>query len=409
MDYPIRPMSPGELLPFFSANSSAFGWDFRPERFAYELWPDIREYDRSTSVWDGDQVVGTAGIWTFETAVPGGLLPTAGVTWVSVRPTHRRKGILTAMMRSQLDAVHERGEPLATLWASESVIYGRFGYGNAATGVEMTINPKRASFTQPGSYRGRTRFVEREAALRDWPAVYDRVRVTQPGMHSRHANWWEARNFNISDNRAPAGFTRHSLVQYEEDGNILGYVMYRTKEHDTLGVPDGTIRVTELMAETDAAYCALWEFVLGIDLIETVEAPFRRVDEPLAWMLADPRQLHRQLLDSLWVRLVDVPAALAGRRYLSDGSLVINVVDQFCPWNAGSYLLEGGPGGATCSLTTRTPDITLNANGLGAVFLGGVRFETLAHANRVEGSAEAIRLADRMFQWDRLPWEPEVF
>lgn len=409
MDYPIRPMTPDERVPFFNAQASGFGRE--PRRFEDETGPDIREYERSTSVWDGDQVVGTAGIWSFDTTVPGGVLAAAGVTWVSVRPTHRRKGILTAMMRGQLDAVHERGEPLATLWASESVIYGRFGYGNAAEGAGLKINRNRASFAHAASYRGRTRFVDRAAALRDWPAVYDRVRLAQPGMHSRHANWWEARNLRSPEVSAfvPEGFTSHSLVQYEEDGKVLGYVMYRTKAQDTLGVADGVIHVTELMAENDAAYSALWEFIFGIDLIGTIEAPWRRVDEPLGWLLADPRQLHRTVSDTLWVRLVDIPASLSGRRYLSDGSLVINVADQFCPWNSGSYLLEGGAGGATCSPTTRTADITLNANDLGAVFLGGVRFNTLAQANRVEGSAAAIRLADRMFQWDCLPWEPEIF
>lgn len=409
MEYPIRPMDPAERVPFFGAMASSFGRDFDAEQLESESGPDIREYERSTAVWDGEQVAGTAGIWTFETTAPGGVLPTAGVTWVSVRPTHRRKGILTAMMRHQLDAIHERGEPLATLWASESVIYGRFGYGNAAEGASLRINRHRAALRDAGRSSGRTRFVEREAALRDWPAVYDRIRLAQPGMHSRHTNWWEARNFRLHDRLAPAGFTGHSLVQYEEDGKVLGYVMYRTKGQDTDGVPDGVVRVTELMAETDAAYSALWEFVFGIDLIGTIEAPLRRVDEPLTWMLTDPRQLHRTVSDTLWVRLVDVAVALAGRRYLSEGSLVIGVADQFCPWNSGGYLLTGGPSGATCSPTTRTPQITLNANDLGAVFLGGVRFQTLARANRIEGPAESIRLADRMFQWDCLPWEMEVF
>ncbi|MEO6398566.1 MAG: sterol carrier protein domain-containing protein, partial [Tepidiformaceae bacterium] len=201
----------------------------------------------------------------------------------------------------------------------------------------------------------------------------------------------------------------NSLVQYEEDGAILGYVMYRTRAHDTLGVPDGTVAVTELLAETDAAYSALWQFVFGIDLIATIEAPYRRVNEPLGWMLTDPRHLHRAVYDTLWLRLVELPAALAGRCYLSEGSLVISVSDQFCPWNNGSYLLEGGPSGATCTPTTRTADVELNANDLGAAYLGGVRFETLARANRVTGSAQALRLADRMFQWDCLPWELEVF
>lgn len=406
MEYPIRPITPDEIEPFFKANAAGFGRDYNPERLTTNR--AIGEFGRTTSVWDGDQVVGTAGIWSFETTVPGGVLPAAGVTWVTVRPTHRRKGILTAMMRAQLDAVHERGEPLATLWASEAVIYGRFGYGCGAEGAELRIDPRRAALTRPGAAPGRCRFVEREDALRAWPAVYDRARLAQPGMHSRHAGWWQHRLFNPVE-WPMEGFGGSFFVQYAEAGEVLGYVRYRIRLGDTDGLPDGKLRVLELMALTDAAYSALWEYVLGVDLIGEVTAPVRKVDEPLAWMLTDPRQLHRSVQDTLWVRLVDVPAALAGRRYLADGQLVVEVVDDFCPWNTGRYVLEGGPGGATCLPTIREPRVTLKADALGAVFLGGVRFQTLARAGRVQGTEEAIRLADRMFQWDSAPWDSEIF
>jgi predicted acetyltransferase len=205
------------------------------------------------------------------------------------------------------------------------------------------------------------------------------------------------------------GFGNNFLVQYEEQGQILGYVRYRMHSEDLNGVPNGKVRVSELISLTEDAYAALWEYVFGIDLIGEVIAPWRQVDEPLAWMLADPRQLYRRLQDTLWVRLVDLPAALSGRRYLNDGQLVIEVEDSFCPWNAGRWLLDGGPGGATCSRTDKTPHVSMAADALGAVFLGGVRFETLQRAGRVTGDAPAIRLADRMFQWDRAPWEMEIF
>lgn len=205
------------------------------------------------------------------------------------------------------------------------------------------------------------------------------------------------------------GFSGSFFVQYEEAGEVLGYVRYRIQAKDTDGLPDGNLRVVELMSATDAAYAALWDFIFGVDLIGEITATWRKVDEPLFWMLSDPRQLIQRVQDSLWVRLVDAPTALAGRRYLTQDQLVIDLHDEFCPWNSGRYLLEGGPSGAVCSPTSKDADLSIDAASLGAAFLGGVRLQTLARAGRVEGADEAIRRADRMFQWDRAPWEPEIF
>jgi predicted acetyltransferase len=255
---------------------------------------------------------------------------------------------------------------------------------------------------------GRLRFVTRDEALAGWPAFYERVRLTTPGMISRHEKWWSVRHLSEVETDL-GGFTKQRLVQYEEDGEIQGYLRYRTKDAYDHGSAASDLRVRELISGSDAAYSALWQFVFGVDLVKTIHADWRRVDEPLLWMLNDPRRLIRRTQDALWVRLVDVAEGLAARRYNTEDELVIELRDNFCDWNTGTYLLKGGPGGATCTRTTRSADISLEAEALAATYLGGVRFSTLAHAGRVEASAAVLRRADAMFAWDTAPWTPEVF
>lgn len=410
MEYQLRPITPDEAGPFFECMASSFGNDFRPDRWS-ERTGHYAEVDRSLAAWDGVQVVATTGIWSFELTVPGGSIATAGVTWVSVRPTHRRRGLLTAMMRRQLDDVHERGEALAALWASEAPIYGRFGYGCAAEGVEMRIERAHSALrpsTSDATARGGVRMVEREEALARWPVLYERVRRETPGMISRHDRWWSYRHLPEKDEGVD-GYTGSRFAQYEEDGELLGYVRYRTKQDYEQGNPAGILHLRELIAASDAAYAALWQYLFGVDLIKTIHAEWRRVDEPLTWMLADPRRLVRRTQDTLFVRVVDVAEALAGRRYAAEGELVIEVQDRFCGWNEGSYLLKGGPNGATCTRTARSPDISLEAESLGAAYLGGVRLSTLARAGRVSGPEAALGRADAMFGWQPAPWIPEIF
>ena len=408
MDYPIRPITPDEARKFFDTQATAFGADLRSdEGIANSL--RYADLSRSISVWDGDQVVSTAGTWTFEMTTPGGFVPCGGLTWVGVLPSHRRKGILTAMMRYQLDQVRERGEAIAALWASESVIYQRFGYGMAAEGVEISIDRTRTQLRTAPSFPGRTRYVERDEALAKWPAVWDAVRQVYPGFHNRTRGWWEHRIFSTTPRPGPAGFGRLFYIQYEEDGNVLGYAGYRVKEHYEKGNAAGTLSLQTLVATTDAAYSALWQHIFGVDLIATIEAEWRPTDEALYAMLADPRRLIRRPSDTLWVRPVDTPRALSARRYAASGELVIELRDDFCPWNAGRYLLQGGPAGAQCHVTTRTADLEMSVNELGALYLGGSRAYQLARAGRIEGSAEAVARADAMFAWNPQPWAPEIW
>jgi predicted acetyltransferase len=409
VDYPIRPITPDEAAPFFHTNATSFGHDPRPaEGLASTL--QYADLSRSISVWDEKQVVGTAGTWTFEMTTPGGFVPCGGLTWVGVLPSHRRKGILTAMMRYQLDQVRDRGEAIAALWASEAIIYGRFGYGLAAEGVEqLTIDRNRTELRWAPAFSGRTRYVDRDEALAKWPAVWDRVRAVYPGMHNRTPGWWEHRVLRNPAWPPPPGFSSLFNVQYEEDGQVLGFARYRVKEQYENGVPTSVLSLNSLFATTDAAYSALWQHIFGVDLIGTIQADWRPVDEPLYHMLTDSRRLLHRPQDTLWVRIVDVARALEARRYASSGELVIELRDEFCPWNAGKYLLEGGPDGAKCSPTTREPELSMTANELGALYLGGTRAWPLARAGRIAGSADAVAKADAMFTWNPKPWAPEIW
>lgn len=409
MDYPIRPITPEEAPAFFKSNAIGFGHDPRPPE-SIEFTLRYADIGRSISVWDEQQVVGTAGTWTFDMSTPGASVACGGLTWVAVLPSHRRKGILTAMMRYQLDQVRDRGEPIAALWASEASIYPRFGYGLAAEGVEhLTIDRTRTALRWAPSFSGRTRYIERAEALAKWPAAWEAARRVRPGMHSRSTGWWENRTFRDPPWPAPPGYSSLFDVQYEEDGEVLGFLRYRVKEDDVNGLAASQLLVNSLVATTDAAYSALWQHVFGVDLIETIRAEWRPVDEPLYHMLADSRRLLHRAQDTLWVRIVDVPRALKARRYASEGELVLDVADRFCPWAGGRFLLKGGPDGATCTPTTREPHLRLTGNELGALYLGGGSAWALARAGRIDGAPAAVATADAMFTWNPKPWAPEVW
>ncbi len=404
MSIHIRPSTPDEFVAFAQADASGFGFELNLERL--EQTRPIWEFDRSLASFDGEEIVGTTGIFPFDLTVPGAALPTAGVTWVAVKPTHRRQGVLTGLMRQQLADVRERGEPLAALWASESIIYGRFGYGLAAQRADLTIDRLRTGLAHETPACGRLRLISREEALQSWPAIYDEVCRKQPGMYTRSKTWWEHKTLRQA---APSGGPGRFFVQYEEDGQALGYARYQVRGGDEDGLPGGTLSVRELMATTQAAYTALWRYLFGIDLVTTIEAWGRAADEPLYWMLADSRRLARRPGDSLWVRIVDIPSALEGRRYSTEGRLVMEVRDSFCPWNEGRYELEAGPDGARCRRSDAEPEMVLDAADLGAAYLGGARLRTLERAGRVRADEETLARADSLFSWDPLPWCPEVF
>jgi len=359
-------------------------------------------------VFDGRQVVGTAGIFSYQMAVPGGSLACGGVTRVGVVATHRRRGLLRAMMRRQMDDMHQRGEPLAALYASEAPIYGRFGYGLATYMADIEIERSHGAFLNPPPVRGRVVMADVPAAVDAFTQVWADVQPTQPGMLTLDARWWRNQLADLEFSRQ--GFSPHYRVVYEADGKPAGFALYRIKmDWDATG-PIGMLRVEHLIAASADAYAALWRYLLEVDLIARVTADGRSVDEPLRFLLADARQPKTSVADGIWLRLVDVARALAGRRYGVEGRLVLRVRDAFCPWNDGHYELNGGPTNAVCERCTDDPDVELSAADLAAAYLGGNRFRTLHEAGRIEELHRgAVARADAMFASDRTPWCPSHF
>ena len=355
------------------------------------------EMDRTIGAYEDGEMVGTTRAFSMEMTVPGARLPTAVVDMVAVLPTHRRRGILTRMTERQLRDVYERGDPLAALLAEESAIYGRFGYGVGSLREDWSIVREHTAFAAQHEPQGHLRFVERDEARKVFPVVFERAYSQRPGVIKISEHWWDILLTDPVQWRGGASVYFH--IVYEESGLIDGALMY--------SVRDRTMIVKKLLAVTDAAYASLWRYCFGVDLVSSTRAPGRAVDEPLPWMLADPRRLQRSIRDHTWLRLVDVPAALSARSYAQVGRLVLEVLDTICPWNQGRFELEGSPDGAECRQSKAAPDIRLSAADLAATYLGAVGFRTLSSAGRVEEQKSgALERADSMFATRVQPWTP---
>ncbi|MDA1348230.1 MAG: GNAT family N-acetyltransferase [Chloroflexi bacterium] len=398
MDLNIRPIAEEEFAPWLSAVSVGFGEP--PNEAHLGRYRKTIELDRTHAVFDGGSIVGTAHSTAHEMTTPGGSLKTACVDAVTVQPTHRRQGIMTMMMARQLNDLHDRGEPLAALWPSESIIYGRFGYGPGSFHENWSIERQHTAYAQSFERKGRTRFVSPEDVEAVYPEVYRRATIDRSGAIQPPSVRWKGVAEDPEDRRRGASAYFH--VVYEQDGRVDGYVFYRTK--------DRAVQVHQLMAATPDAHRALWRFSLDIDLMTSSTAMARPVDDPLPWMLANPRKLKRETADAVWIRLVDLPAALSGRRYAADDSLVLGVSDAFCPWNDGAYELEAGPAGAECRPSKKSADLVLSVADLAATYLGAVGFGTLARAGKIEERAPgALDRADSMFATRTAPWCPYGF
>jgi predicted acetyltransferase len=400
-----RTIAREEFDRYLQTAAYAFGFEPGKDDKGIAEW---QEYDRTISAFDDGEIVGTSGAFSYLMNVPGGEAhPTGGVTFVAVRPTHRRRGVLTEMMNRQLADARERGEPLSALYASEAVIYGRFGYGHAAPVQKLTVDTRHAAFRPDVVTPGTLRLVGLDDFKAIGPPMYDRAIAGRPGTFRRHEAWWEARLYDPEGWRE--GNSARRFVVYSEDGEDLGYLAYRHKEKWEGDTPSNEATVVEEMALTPVAYAALWRYILSLDLVTKVQAWSRPVDAPLPWLFADPRRVQRQLHEGLWVRLVDVAAALAGRAYATDGQLVIEVADASLPDNAGRYRLTAGSDGATCERTDGPADVALDVSALGALYLGGQDAEAMAYAGLVDGDAEAVARLQAMFRWTPAPFCADQF
>jgi predicted acetyltransferase len=439
---PIRSIGAEEFEEYVRASELPYGHEVHPEDI--EVGRTLVDYRRTLAAFDRERIVGTAELISFDVSLPGmtgDTMPMAGVTTVAVLPSHRRRGLLTALMRRQFEDLRDGGEPVAGLWASEAPIYGRFGYGIASGALNIQVDRPDARLAGEAGRAGDVRLVEPDEALACFPHIYERHRRGQgargaqaprtgqgargaqaprtgqgargaqaprtgrPGMPGRSPERWRAWLGYDPEHRRE-GWSRRYLAMVGDDG----YVAYRIKVDWRDWVPNNTLDVEELCADDLDVELTLWRYCFDVDLVARVEANNRPIDELLPLLMTDPRRLRTVSHDALWIRPIRVGDALACRRYAVEDSLVLDVRDQLCPWNEGRWRLEAGPGGASCGRARDSADLALGPAELGAAFLGGERLARLARAGRVEEiSPGAAARADTLFHAEPLPWCPFVF
>ncbi|MFL5929591.1 MAG: GNAT family N-acetyltransferase [Gaiellaceae bacterium] len=403
MGIDVRPCSSlEELRDALNVIGHYFGHENAPEdveRFAQWI-----EVERVHVAFDDARVVGGAGAFGFGMSVPGGAsIPTAGVSVVGVLPTHRRRGVLRSLMQEQLAAAQARGELAALLWASEGTIYGRFGYGLASRVGSFSLPHERTAFAVPFEARAAVRLVELEEAARTFPPLFEEVRAQRPGMFERTQAWWETRRLFDDPARRRAGPKHRALL--ELDGEPAGYAIYNVKQDWRGGSTNGVVTIVEAVAPTPAATRELWRWLLDFDWTSEFKADLLPIDHELFLLLADPRRLEFAIGDGVWVRLIDVGAALSARTY-HDGEIVLDVEDAFLPENAGRWRVTDAGG-----VRTDDPaDLLLDVTALGSVYLGGFTFADLVRGSRAcELTPGAATRADALFRTDVEPWCPEIF
>ncbi|WP_326947191.1 GNAT family N-acetyltransferase [Amycolatopsis sp. NBC_01307] len=395
----IRSTTDEDLDVFLETLHAAFARFRETPAEGTGFWWSALEMDRGLLAVTADgRPVGTAAAHSFELTLPGGTLtPVAGVTAVGVVPTHRRQGVLTAMMRHQLAEVRARGEFLSVLLSSEAVIYRRFGYGPATYTGRLTVPRHRAVFAVPRAGEpaatGSIELRQRAECGDLLEEIYDRYRRTQPGALSRPHHWWTS-----GAGQPPVSLAqRHIAVHRDADGVPDGYAAYSLSEPTTL-------TADEIITSDDAVFTTLARFLLSHDLVTKVVLKQVPPGHPLRWQLTDFRAAEASDEgDWLWVRLLDIPRALTARGWSTDGELVLDVTDPFLT-EQGRYLLSVRAGKATCTRTDREPDLSLDVSDLGSIYLGGTAPSTLVRAGHIRAhNPAAVATADNLFRAERDP------
>jgi predicted acetyltransferase len=410
MTVEIRVCPPDRFTDLLRTAEIGFGEDVADDLI--ERVKAVSDPARFVCALDGDRIVGTGGAFTMTLRVPGGDLPAGGVTWVTVLPSHRRRGILRGMMRLMVDDCHSRGEPLAMLWASEGAIYQRFGYGMATVCANLEADTRASKFTRDWPVEGRYRLIPAGQGREIVEPVYEAARAQNAGFLSRPPEWWVGQ-LPLAEKDAKGGEAKR-LVVYETDRGAEAYAVYKTKAVWDGRGPGGTITVEEAIASTPAGTRAIWRYLFDVDLVRTLKTWRLPADHPVLSLVAEPRRLGITMGDGLWLRIVDVTKALEGRTYgpagQGSGRLTMELRDEYCPWNAGRWTLEVDGGRGRLTQAVAEPQIALDANDLGAVFLGGWRPSALARSGRVVELLDGgLAAADALFATATLPWCPQEF
>jgi predicted acetyltransferase len=382
-------------------------WQYFGEGPKEELVDNFRRIlpaDHINAAFDGEEVVGSASSYPFQMTIPGGPVPTAGITLVGVSPTHRRQGILSKLMKQLLESAHDRGEPIAALWVAEETIYGRFGCGMTSINCEIRIDRAHTHYRKHWE-RLEARQVTTKEALETFPGLYEQVAPNSPGMVARSRDWWEVRQLfdDLKDRHGTGPLLR---VLIEREGKPAGYALYSHRTEFIEGRSNSTLEVREAIGIDTAATASVWRYLFDIDLMAQIHIEYMPIDHPLFFLLAEPRRLRLRAQDGLWLRLVDVESALRARSFASSEQLVLEVKDSFCPWNEGCYRIEEGE----ISRAGGEADLRLDVRELASVFMGGFSFSQLARAGMVEELRPGgTACADRLFASSSAPWCPEMF
>ncbi|WP_181770966.1 GNAT family N-acetyltransferase [Amycolatopsis pittospori] len=396
----IRATTDKDLDVFVDTLYAAFG-RFPETPAGSGIWSAL-EMDRGLLAMTADRrPVGTAAAYSFELTLPGeAVVPVAGVSAVGVLPSHRRQGVLTAMMRHQLTDVRARGEFLSVLLSSEALIYRRFGYGPATYTRRLTVPRHQAAFARPRARgtadlpaTGSVELLRRADCGEILEQVYDRYRRAQPGALSRPHRWW-----TLGAGQSPiAPTSRYIAVHRDSDGVPDGYASYSIADAETM-------TVDETIAVDDIVFATLTRFLLAHDLITRVVFKHLPPEHPLRWQLEDFRAGEvSDDTDWLWVRLLDVPRALTARGWFTDAELVLDVDDPALGEH-GRYLLTVRDGKADCVPTDREPDLSLDMSDLGSIYLGGTAPSTLVRAGHIRAHRPgAAVVADALFRAERPP------
>jgi predicted acetyltransferase len=358
-----------------------------------------------------------ATLWTEPRAmtVPGfngavADIPTDALTRVAVTATHRRRGLLRAMLTDSLRAAADRGDPVSILISAEWPIYGRYGYAPATTFANYAFHPRIAGGSVEPDAKGTLRQIHRTELADVAGDIFERSRLARAGQVDRRGSFWP-RNLGTDGYPTPKDLDGTWILHESPDGPD-GFLMWQPKADFSVTGEMATIEVLDLAAASDGAYRNLWAYLSGIDLVGEVILHERAVDEPVRWLLHDGRALQQTYAgDHTWARMLDVPKALAARGYAVPGRIVLEVVDDDGDgFAAGRYVLDSDSDGASCTTTTESADLVLSQRVLAGAYLGDNSLRALSAAGRVdEETPGALARIDAMFATPLRPWNATGF
>ncbi len=410
MSVEIRVCPPERFAEFLRTDEVTFSED-QPDDL-YERIEAVSDKERFVCGIEDDRFVATAGVFSLRLSVPGGDIAAGGITGVSVLPTHRRRGLMSKLMRLMIDDCHRRGEPVAMLWAAEGAIYQRFGFGIGTFSLNLEAESRAVRFAREWPTEGRFRLLPAGEGREIVEPVYETARAQRAGFLTRTPDWWSG-ILPYSEKDKKGGEARR-LVVYETDAGVEAYAVYKTKAEWNVRGPNGQLIVDEAMASTPRGTREIWRYLLSVDLMQTLKTWRLPPDHPILTLAAEPRRLGVTIGDGLWVRILDVTSALEGRTYglngHGHGRVSFDLRDEYCPWNAGRWCVEVEAGRASVARTDDAADLALDAKDLASLFLGGFTSTALSTAGRVvELQPGGLAAADDLFPTALKPWCPQVF